>query len=123
MLIRTLKKIVQNGITPKNDINVYVNSPLNNSAKLFEKKKPEIKTGALINKFSDENAKKKLLNNEKLSKELLEKNQKILLMELQKTELLNELKSFYIDIIEMLRLDIVNLIIDYFLNEKKNSNL
>lgn len=113
MLIRTLQKIIKNSITtapnPNNSAvfspKIFIRSPV-------ERKKTEVNNTnnnnrSTISKFPEDNARKRLVN-EKLLKQVEEKNKLIEVMENDKNVILEELKQFYVEIIEMLKLDHVS---------------
>ena len=107
MLIRTLKKIMNNNITPKEE---YIISPRSSNIKAVDKKIDFRSNVSVINRFSENPAKKKL-NSENNTQENEEQNQRIQQLESEKKDILNELKSFYIEVIKMLKLDHVKKII------------
>lgn len=103
MLFRTLKKItdISNPTSPKFE---YI--------KNLERKKTNImKNSSPLPKNNDELNKRRLLN-DKITKQLEEKNAYIGRLENEKLELLNDLRHFYIEIVEMMKMDHVLFIED-----------
>lgn len=96
MLFRTLKKII-NTSKPSSPKEEYIRPN--------DRKRTEISSPfSPINKISQEISRKRTIN-EKFSKQIEEKNIHIDRLESEKKDLLNELKQFYIEIIEMLKMD------------------
>lgn len=96
MLFRTLKKIINNS---------KPSSPKDEYIRQNDRKKTEIVSPfSPINKISQEITRKRTIT-EKFSKQIEEKNTYIEQLESEKSDLLNELKQFYIEIIEMLKMD------------------
>ena len=117
MLIRTLKKIVRNSINSnQNDKSAVLSPKSGMKSPIIERKMFQGgNQTAPISKFPEETARKRLLN-EKIQKVLDDKTKCIDIMECEKREILEELKQFYVEIIEMLKLDHVKFFIFLFLS-------
>lgn len=103
MLIRTLKKIVKSSISVNKAENQHGFSPKNALKSPVYRKKEELQTSAIA-KLNEETAKRRFVG-DKLLRTLEEKNQVIAVMESDKVRILEALKEFYIEIIEMMKLD------------------
>jgi uncharacterized FlaG/YvyC family protein len=110
MLVRTLKKIVKNSISVAPNVDpANVFSPKTFFRSPVDRKKTEIhnhanNTAASMGKVPEDNPRRRFVN-EKLQRQVEEKNKQIEVMEKDKQSLLEELKQFYVEVIEMLKLD------------------